>query len=140
MNELQISTRYIDGVVILDLEGSILIGETSDRLRKILAALAFEDKKRVLINLAKVGTVDSTGLGSIVGGYTHLGKQGGQLKVENLSARNLELMHITKLYTVVEIFDHEANALESFQHPYRLTPLASSARIRSSLETDRRVL
>lgn len=137
MNELQITQRYNDGVVILDLDGNILLGQTSDKLHTLLAALAFEDKKRVLLNLEKVVTVDSTGLGTIVGGYTRLSKQGGQLKVENLSARNLELMHITKLYTVVEIFDHEATALESFQHPYRLTPLASSARIRSSLETDR---
>lgn len=124
MNELIISKRYIDGVVILDLDGNILIGPTSDKLHAMLGALAFEDKKRVLLNLANVVTVDSTGLGAIVGGYTHLGSQGGQLKIENLSARNLELMHITKLYTVVEIFDHEVSALESFRHPYKLADLS----------------
>ncbi|HYJ92295.1 MAG TPA: STAS domain-containing protein [Pyrinomonadaceae bacterium] len=119
-NELEISTRYIDDVVILDLDGNVLIGTTSDKLHSMLRALAFEDKKRILLNLAKVRTVDSTGLGTIVGGYTNLGKQGCQLKVENLSVRILELMHITKLYTVFEIFDHEKIALESFHHPYRL--------------------
>ena len=113
-NELEISTRYIDGVVILDLDGSVLIGATSDKLHSILRALAFEDKKRVLLNFAKVRTMDSTGLGTIVGGYTGLGKQGGQLRIENLSVRILELMHITKLYTVFEIFDHERIAWRAF--------------------------
>ena len=120
MNELEISTRYIDGVVILDLDGNVLIGTTSDKLRSMLRALAFEDKKRILLNLAKVRLVDSTGLGAILGGYTDLGMQGGQLKVENLSVKVLELMHITRLYTMFEIFDLEEIALESFQHPYRL--------------------
>ena len=119
-NELEISTRYIDAVVILDLDGSVLIGTTSDKLHSMLRALAFEDKKRVLLNFAKVRSLDSTGLGMVVGGYSSLGKQGGQLKIENLSVRLLELMHITKLYTVFEIFDHEESALESFHHPYRL--------------------
>jgi len=120
MNKLEISKRYVDGVVILDLDGNVLIGSTSDKLHSMLRALAFEDKKRILLNLAKVRIVDSSGLGTIVAGYADLGKQGGQLKVENLSVRVLELMHITKLYTVIEIFDHEEIALESFQHPYRL--------------------
>ena len=128
-SELEISTRYVDGVVILDLEGNIHIGSTSDKLQRMLKAFAFEDKKRILINLAKVRTVDSTGLGALVGGYTSLGKQGGQLKIENLSARILELMHITKLYTVFEIFDHETSALESFKRPYTLHPLANSAKV-----------
>jgi len=120
MNKLEISRRYLDGVVILDLNGNVTIGETSETLRGILKALAFEDKKRILINLASVGTVDSTGLGTLVGSYSTLGAQGGQLKLENLSARLLELMHITKLYTVFEIYDDEKLALDSFQHPYKL--------------------
>jgi len=127
MNKLEISRRYLDGVIVLDLNGNVTIGETSETLRGILKALAFEDKKRILINLASVGTVDSTGLGTLVGSYSTLGAQGGQLKLENLSARVLELMHITKLYTVFEIFDDEKTALDSFQHPYKLySPVFSS--------------
>ena len=120
MNKLEISRRYQDGVVILDLTGNITIGPTSEELRSMLKAFAFEDKKHILINLASVGTLDSTGLGTLVGSYSTLGSQGGQLKLENLSARVLELMHITKLYTVFEIFDDETAALDSFQHPYKL--------------------
>ena len=120
MNKLEISSRYADGVVILDLSGSVTIGETSEKLRSLLKALAFEDKKRTLINLANVRFLDSTGLGTLVGAYTTLGEQGGQLKLENLSARILELMHITKLYTVFEIYDDEKTALDSFQLPYKL--------------------
>ena len=127
MNKLEISRRYLDGVIVLDLNGNVTIGETSQALRGMLKALAFEDKKRILINLASVGTVDSTGLGTLVGSYSTLGAQGGQLKLENLSARVLELMHITKLYTVFEIYDNEKNALESFEHPYKLySPVFSS--------------
>ena len=126
MNELEISNRYIDGIVILDLQGSLIIGETSNKLSSMLKAFAFEDKKRILVNLAGVAILDSTGLGTMVGGYSTLGRQGGQLKLENLSARLLELMHITKLYTVFEIYDDERSALDSFQHPYRLRPSLES--------------
>jgi len=127
MNKLEISRRDLDGVVILDLTGNITIGETSEMLRNLLKAFAFEDKKHILINLASVGTFDSTGLGTLVGSYSTLGAQGGQLKLENLSARVLELMHITKLYTVFEIYDNEETALNSFQHPYKLfSPVFSS--------------
>jgi anti-sigma B factor antagonist len=120
MNELKISKRYLDGVVILDLDGNLVIGENSRQLHSILKALAFEDKKRILINLAGVAILDSTGLGTMVGSYSTLGRQGGQLKLEHLSARILELMHVTKLYTVFEIYDDERSALDSFQHPYKL--------------------
>lgn len=120
MNELKISKRYLDDVVILDLHGNLVIGENSQRLHSVLKALAFEDKKRILINLAGVAIVDSTGLGTMVGGYSTLGRQGGQLKLEHLSARILELMHVTKLYTVFEIYDDERSALDSFQYPYKL--------------------
>jgi anti-sigma B factor antagonist len=120
MDKLEISKRYLEGVVILDLQGSLTIGETSEKLRSLLKAFAFEDKKRILINLAHVTTLDSTGLGTLVGGYSSLGAQGGQLKLEYLSARILELMHVTKLYTVFEIYEDEQTALDSFQYPYKL--------------------
>ena len=127
MNKLEISRRDLDGVVILDLTGNVTIGETSEKLRTMLRAVALEAEKRIIINLASVGTLDSTGLGTLVGSYSTFGAQGGQLKLENLSARVLELMHITKLYTVFEIFDDEKTALDSFQHPYKLfSPVFSS--------------
>jgi len=120
MKELEISRRYLDGVVILDLDGNLVIGENSQKLHSMLKALASEDKKRILINLAGVAILDSTGLGTMVGSYSTLGRQGGQLKLEHLSARILELMHVTKLYTVFEIYDDERSALDSFQYPYKL--------------------
>src|SRR6478672_2894884 len=120
MNELEISRRYLDDVVIFDLNGDVTIGKTSESLRAMLKECAFENTKRILVNLANVKKLDSTGLGTLVGGYSKLGAQGGQLKLEHLSARILELMHITKLYTVFEIYDDETAALDSFQHPYKL--------------------
>lgn len=114
MSELNISTRDVKGITVIDLEGRIALGDTSAKLHQTLRDLADGGKQQILINLAKVTGIDSSGLGTLVAGYTTVERAGGQLKLENLSERALELMTITKLFTVFEIFDTEDAAIDSF--------------------------
>jgi len=114
MAELDISNRQVGAVQVLDLKGPIALGETSAKLHQKLRELVSEGRNQILINLANVTSIDSSGLGTLVAGYTTVEKSGGRLKLLNLSDRALELMTITKLFTVVDSFDDEKSALESF--------------------------
>jgi anti-sigma B factor antagonist len=114
MSDLNINTREQAGVTVLDLSGKIALGETSQQLHSDLRALADKGNKNILINLSKIRTIDSSGLGTLVAGYTTIERAGGQLKLTNLSDRASELMTITKLYTVFEVFDDENAAINSF--------------------------
>lgn len=111
---LEIRQREREGIVILDLAGRITVGEEAGRLRESLRELAAAGKVKVILNLAEVDYIDSTGLGALVMGYTSLAKAGGRLKLANLSRRNIELLVFTKLETVFEIFDSELDAVNSF--------------------------
>ncbi|HEX2640842.1 MAG TPA: STAS domain-containing protein [Pyrinomonadaceae bacterium] len=114
MSELNISTRDVKGITVIDIEGRIALGDSSAKLHQSLRDLVDGGKHQILINLAKVTGIDSSGLGTLVAGYTTVERAGGQLKLENLSERALELMTITKLFTVFEIFDNEDAAINSF--------------------------
>ena len=114
MSELNISTRDVKGITVIDLEGRIALGDTSAKLHQTLRDAVDGGKQQILINLAKVTGIDSSGLGTLVAGYTTVERAGGQLKLENLSERALELMTITKLFTVFEIHDNEDAAINSF--------------------------
>ena len=114
MADLNLSTREVAGVTIIDLEGRIALGDTSAKLHQTLRDLVDGGKQKLLINLAKVTGIDSSGLGTLVAGYTTVERAGGQLKLENLSDRVIELMTITKLLTVFDVYDNEANAVRSF--------------------------
>ncbi|MCS7315707.1 MAG: STAS domain-containing protein [Bryobacterales bacterium] len=111
---LEIRQREREGILILDLKGRITAGEEAAHLRETLRALAAEGKTRVILNLEDVDYIDSTGLGTLVMGFTTLRKAGGSLKLLRLSRRNIELLVFTKLETVFEIFDDELDALNSF--------------------------
>jgi len=113
MSDLNISTRELRGVIVVDLSGKIAIGETSQQLHSELRRLA-DGNKNILINLANVKTIDSSGLGTLVAGYTTVERAGGQLKLTNMSDKASELMTITKLYTVFDVFDDEQAAVNSF--------------------------
>jgi anti-sigma B factor antagonist len=115
MSDLNFTTRQTAGITVLELTCRIALGETSSALREILRSLVDEGKRQVVIDLAKVTTVDSSGLGTLVAGFASLEKSGGQLKLANLSPKIAELMTITKLYTVFEIFDDERAAVDSFK-------------------------
>ena len=114
MSSLTINNRQANGVVIVDLEGKIALGESNTALHQSLKQLVTEGNRNVILNLAKVTGIDSSGLGSIVAGYSTLQTAGGSLKLINLSDRVADLMTITKLYTVFDIYDNESDAVKSF--------------------------
>ncbi|CDM66889.1 STAS domain-containing protein [Pyrinomonas methylaliphatogenes] len=114
MAELTIKERQAGDVTILDLTGKITIGEGSVALRSAIRRLLAEGKKKILLNLGGVSYVDSSGIGELVSSYTAVNKENGQLKLLNLTQKIQDLLAITKLLTVFDVYDDEAAALESF--------------------------
>ena len=115
MAELDVSERQAGDVTILDLTGEVRLGDSSVALRNSTRGLADGGKKKILLNLAGVKYIDSTGIGELIASYTNVTRQGGQLKLLNLTDRIQNLLVITKLLTVFDSFDNEAEALKSFQ-------------------------
>ena len=111
---LKINVRESSGVVILDLNGRITIGEESASLRDSIKEHLDAGQKNILLNLAEVSYIDSTGLGQFVGSFATVTSRGGQLKLLNLQKKLQELMQITKLITVFETYTNESAALRSF--------------------------
>jgi anti-sigma B factor antagonist len=111
---MQISERAIGSVMILDLKGKITLGEGDEALKDKINSLIMQGHKNMLLNLADVPYIDSAGLGEIVRTYTTVSRQGGKLKLVNLTKRITDLLSITKLLTVFETFDTEQEALKSF--------------------------
>jgi anti-sigma B factor antagonist len=114
MANLIVIERRNDLIIILDLEGRIRLGEESADFHEVLRLLVERGEKKILLNLANVSHIDSSGLGELVNGYTSLHKTGGELKLLNLSGRVYELMTVTKLLTVFDIYDDESEAIKSF--------------------------
>jgi anti-sigma B factor antagonist len=115
MAELNINERQAGDVTVLDMSGKITIGEGSVALRTAIRRLLEEGKKRILLNLAGVSYVDSSGIGELVSSYTAINKEGGQLKLLNLTQKIQDLLTITKLLTVFDVYESEAEALNSFK-------------------------
>jgi anti-sigma B factor antagonist len=115
MAELNISERQAGDVSILDMAGKITIGEGSVALRTAIRRLLEEGKKKILLNLGKVNYIDSSGIGELVSSYTAIGKDSGQLKLLNLTQKLQDLLTITKLLTVFDVYDSEEEALASFK-------------------------
>jgi anti-sigma B factor antagonist len=115
MAQLEIQERQAGDVTILDMDGKITIGEGSTSLRTAIRRLAEEGKKKILLNLEKVGYMDSTGLGELIASYTTVSRDGGQLKLLQLSGKLQDLLVITKLLTVFDTYDSESDALGSFK-------------------------
>ena len=114
MSGLNITTRDVGDVVIVDLAGRITIGETNRQLHEALRVLVSEGKKKVILNLEKVDRIDSSGLGEIVAGFSTLRKNDGVLRLLKLTDQIQDLMTITKLLTVFDHFEDEASAIASF--------------------------
>jgi len=115
MAELDVSERQAGDVTILDLSGEVRIGDSSVALRDSIRNLADQAKTKVLLNLAGVKYIDSTGIGELIASYTTVKRQGGQLKLLKLTDRVQNLLVITKLLTVFDSFEDESEALKSFQ-------------------------
>jgi len=111
---LEIRHREREGIVILDLNGRITVGEESSKLREVLRGLSAGGVQNVILNLRGVDYIDSTGLGALVVCFTSLRKAGGKLTLLNASRRNIELLVFTKLATVFEIFNDEQEAVNSY--------------------------
>ena len=111
---MQIDERAVGEVTILDLKGKITLNEGDEVLKDKINSLIMQGKKKILLNLADVPYIDSAGLGEIVRTYTTVSRQGGQLKLVNLTKRITDLLSITKLLTVFETFDSEPEALASY--------------------------
>ena len=110
---LEITTREREGITLLDLKGRITVGPEATALREQIASLN-QPGRNVVLNLADVDYIDSTGLGALVMCNTTLRRQGGVMKLLNLNRRNIELLVMTKLATVFEIFNDEQDAINSF--------------------------
>ncbi|MGE3176752.1 MAG: STAS domain-containing protein [Vicinamibacterales bacterium] len=111
---MQIEERAVDDVTVLDLKGRITLGEGDELLKDKVNSLLNQGRRKLVLNLADVPYIDSAGLGEIVRTYTTVSRQGGSLKLANLTKRITDLLSITKLLTVFETFESEADAIKSF--------------------------
>ena len=112
---MQIEERNVGEVTVLDLKGKMTLGEGDELLKDKINSLIHQGQRKLLLNLEGVPYIDSAGLGEIVRTYTTVSRQGGSLKLVNLTKRITDLLSITKLLTVFETFDSEKEAVASFQ-------------------------
>jgi anti-sigma B factor antagonist len=111
---LKSSTRQVDGITILDLSGRITLGEGSVVLRDTIREVLGKGEKKILLNLGDVTYIDSSGIGELVSAFTAVRKEGGDLKLLNLTKKVHDLLQITKLYTVFDVKDDEAAAVAAY--------------------------
>ena len=111
---MQIEERAVGDVMLLDLKGRLTLGEGDELLKDKINSLVLDGHKKLVLNMADVPYIDSAGLGEIVRTYTTISRQGGSMKLLNLTKRITDLLSITKLLTVFETYDNEADAVRSF--------------------------
>lgn len=114
MAELNITERQAGDITVLDMNGKVTLGEGSVALRTTVRRLLGEGKKNILLNLGQVGYVDSSGIGELVSSFTAVNKEGGKLKLLNLTQKIQDLLAITKLLTVFDVYDSEDEAINSY--------------------------
>ena len=112
---MKVATRQVDGITILDLSGRITLGEGSVTLRDAVHDLVAKGSKHILLNLENISYIDSSGIGELVSAFTSVKNSGGELKLLNLTKKVHDLLQITKLYTVFDIWDNEASAVTAFK-------------------------
>jgi len=111
---VKLTTRDVGDVVVIDAVGRITLGEGASAFRDKVRELAASGHKKLLLNLAEVSYIDSSGIGELVSAYTTITNQGGHLKLLGLTHRVKDLLQITKLYTVFDVHEDEAHAVRSF--------------------------
>jgi anti-sigma B factor antagonist len=111
---VKLTTRQVGDVTVVDAVGRITLGEGASTFRDSIRDLAASGHKKLLLNLAEISYIDSSGIGELVSGFTTVANQGGTVKLLNLTKRVQDLLQITKLYTVFEVHDDEAKAIRSF--------------------------
>jgi anti-sigma B factor antagonist len=111
---LKMTNREVDGVAVVALDGRIVLGEESNALREKVKSLIAEGKKKVVLNMANITFIDSAGLGTLVAAHHSAKSQGAALKLAHLGAKFQEVLQITKLLTVFDVYNTEAEAVSSF--------------------------
>jgi anti-sigma B factor antagonist len=111
---MDIKERVVDGVSILDLSGKIVLGEGDVQIKERIRDLLSDGQRKILLNLGDVSYIDSAGLGSLISSYATTKREGGQLKLVNLTKRVQDLLAITKLITVFDTFESEKEAVDSY--------------------------
>jgi anti-sigma B factor antagonist len=111
---MKFKTRQVDGVTVLDLSGKITLGEGSVTLRDAIRDVLSKGQNKILLNMADISYIDSSGLGELVSAFTTVKNAGGELKLLSLTKKVKDVLQITKLYTVFDIKDDEAAAISSF--------------------------
>jgi len=111
---MKATNRQVDGVAVVDMSGRITLGEGSVVLRDTIRDLVGKGQKKILLNLGDVTYIDSSGIGELVSAFTDVRREGGELKLLNLTKKVHDLLQITKLYTVFDIKDDEATAIKAF--------------------------
>ncbi len=111
---MEIAERKVSDVTILDLSGKMTLGEGDEMLKQAINTLLAAGNKKLVLNLENVPYIDSAGLGEVVRTHTTVSRQGGSLKLLNLTKRIEDLLSITKLLTVFDTYDSEAEAIKSF--------------------------
>ncbi len=111
---IQVTTRQVGDVSVVDVVGRITLGEGASALRETIRGLVAKEKKKILLNLGEVSYIDSSGIGELVSAFTTVANNGGTLKLLGLTKRVQDLLQITKLYTVFDIYDKESSAVGSF--------------------------
>ncbi len=115
MAGLTINKRQAGDVAILDMDGEVRIGDSATALRSAIRDLVAGGSKNILLNLAGVKYIDSSGIGELIANYTTVGRAGGHLKLLNLTEKVQDLLVITKLLTVFDVYESESEALSSFK-------------------------
>ena len=111
---IQVTSRQVGDVSVVDVAGRITLGEGASALRETIRGLVAKGQKKILLNLGEVSYIDSSGIGELVSGFTTVANNGGALKLLSLTKRVQDLLQITKLYTVFDVYDSEPNAVASF--------------------------
>jgi len=112
---LKISQREVDGVTVVALDGRIVLGEESTALREKIKSLLAEGKKKIVLNMAEIKYIDSAGLGTLVAAHLSAKNQGASVRLCHLGKKFHDVMQVTKLLTVFDVYDTEAAAVSSFQ-------------------------
>ncbi len=111
---LKITNREVDGVAVLALEGRIVLGEESNAMREAVKSLLAKDQKKIVLNMSNVTYIDSAGLGTLVAAHHSAKSQNAALRLSNLGSKFQEVLQVTKLLTVFEVFPSETEAVRSF--------------------------
>ena len=112
---LTITSREVDGVTVLDLNGRITLGEGSVQLREAVRDLISKGSRSILLNMGDVNYIDSSGLGELVSAFTTAKNQGAAVKLLGLNKKVKDVLQLTKLYTVFDIYEDEASGIASFK-------------------------